>query len=102
MDVVAAMLGNSEAAQMYGNVLNTDLSETLQCLLEKYISGDALQLYSNEVKGIDAFDWKAFPLALIVSDGSISCNTLEDRLTEVKGLKSVPFIRQASKNRHFQ
>ena len=102
MDVVAAMLGNSEATQMYGNVLNADLSETLQCLLEKYISGDTLQLYSNEIKGIDAFDWEAFPLALIVSDGSISCNTLEDRLTEVKGLKSVPFIRQASKNRHFQ
>ena len=102
MDVVAAMLGNSEATQMYGNVLNADLSETLQCLLEKYISGDTLQLYSNEIKGIDAFDREAFPLALIVSDGSISCNTLEDRLTEVKGLKSVPFIRQASKNRHFQ
>ena len=86
VDAAAALLGNGEALQMYGSVMNKDLSETLQTLLCKYIRGDALQLYRNEISHVDAFDWKPFPQALIVSDGKILCDTVEDRLTEVKGL----------------
>jgi para-nitrobenzyl esterase len=51
--------------------------------LQKFINGDALQLYRNEISGVDAFVWKAFPQALIVSDGKIRCDTIEDRMTEV-------------------
>ena len=40
----------------------------------------------NEIKGIDAFDWKAFPQALIVSNGEFRCNTIDDRITKVKEL----------------
>ena len=53
--------------------MNKDLSETLQALMHKFICGDALQLYPNEIKGIDAIDWKEFPKALIVSDGKLLC-----------------------------
>ena len=86
VDVVATLLGNDEALQMYGNVMNADLSETLQALLHKYVTGEALELYRNEIRGLDAFEWKTFPQALIVSDGKLQCDTLEERLTEVKGL----------------
>ena len=86
VDVAAALLGNGDALQMYGSVMNADLSEILQSLLLKFIKGDALQLYPNEIAGVDAFAWKAFPQALIVSDGKIRCDTIEDRITEVKGL----------------
>ena len=86
VDVEAALLGNDEALQMYGSVMNADLSETLQALLQKFINGDALELYRNEIGGINAFDWKAFPHALIVSDGTFQCDMIEDRLTEVQGL----------------
>ena len=86
MDATATFLGNSDALQMYGNIMNADLSETLQSLLQKFISGDALQLYRNEIVGIDAFEWKAFPRALIVQDGKLQCDMIEDRITEVKGL----------------
>ena len=85
-DVLATLLGNGEALQMYGSVMNEDVSAMLQALLEKFVSGDALQLYRNEIKGIDSFDWKAFPQALIVADGEITCAAIEDRITEVKGL----------------
>jgi para-nitrobenzyl esterase len=88
VDAAAALLGNSDAALLYGNVLNADLSEILQCLLHKFICGDALQLYPNEIKGVDALDWKAFPRALIVSDGELTCDAIEDRLTEVEGLSA--------------
>ena len=86
VDVVATLLGNGEALQMYGNVINADLSETLQTLLHKYITGEALELYHNEIGGLDALEWKTFPQALIVSDGKLLCDTLEERITEVKGL----------------
>ena len=85
-DVLATLLGNGEALQMYGSVMNADLSETLQALLQKFVSGDALQLYRNEISGFDGFDWKAFPQALIVADGKFACDTIEDRIIELKGL----------------
>lgn len=86
VDVVATLLGNEEALQMYGSIMDADLSEILQSLLQKFISGDALELYRNEIAGIDSFVWKAFPQALIVSDGIFQCNTIEDRITELKAL----------------
>ena len=85
-DVLATLLGNGEALQMYGSVMNKDLSETLQALLQKFVSGDALQLYRNEISGFGGLDWKAFPRALIVAGGKLTCDTIDDRITDVKGL----------------
>ena len=85
-DVLATLLGNGEALQMYGSVMNKDLSETLQALLQKFVSGDALQLYRNEISGFGGLDWKAFPRALIVAGGKLTCDTIEDRITEIEGL----------------
>ena len=85
-DMLATLLGNGEALQMYGSVLNDDVSLMLQALLAKFVSGDALQLYRNEIPRIDSFDWEAFPQALIVADGEVTCAPIEDRITEVKGL----------------
>ena len=86
VDAAAALLGNEDALQMYGGVMNADLSELLQAFLQKFIEGEALQLYRNEVGGVDAFTWKAFPKALIVSDGKLQCESLEGRITELEGL----------------
>ena len=91
VDVEAILLGNSEALEMYGNVLNDDLSGILQKLLEKYIKGEALKLYRNEVYGVDALEWEAFPRALIVSDKEIQCDKIDDRLTELKRLYDYMF-----------
>ena len=77
VDAAAVLLGNREALQLYGNVMNADLSGILQSLLKKFICGKALKLYPNEIKGVDAFAWKAFPNALIVSDGDIQCGNIE-------------------------
>ena len=86
VDAAASLLGNEDALQMYGSVIHQDLAEILQKLLEKFVNGDTLQLYPNEIVGVDAIDWKAFPRALVVSDDRLYCETIEDRLTEVKGL----------------
>ena len=34
-------------------------------------AAEALRLYPNEIKGVDALNWKAFPGALTVSEGRI-------------------------------
>ena len=92
VDVASAFFGNSEALQMYGNVLNADLSEILQSFLLKFINGEALNLYNNEIKGVDAVDWKKFPKALIISNDKLKCEPVADKLTELNSL--VDFISQ--------
>jgi para-nitrobenzyl esterase len=86
VDAAAALLGNDDALELYGNVVDKDLSEILQVFLQKFINGDALNLYPNEIQGVDDIDWMAFPQALVVSDNEIMCDTIEDRLNEIKGL----------------
>ncbi|MBR2183353.1 MAG: carboxylesterase/lipase family protein [Acidaminococcaceae bacterium] len=86
VDVASAFLGNSDGAQLYGNVLQGDISETLKRFLIKFLSGDAMYFYNNEIKGISAIDWERFPKALIVSDNGFRCGPVEDRLTEITGL----------------
>ena len=86
IDVAASFLGNLDASLMYGNVMNFDLSDMLQLFLKKYVNGDKMQLYKNEIKGIKAIDWDDFPQALIVSDKGIHCGPIEDKLTEIKSL----------------
>lgn len=86
VDVLATLFGNEDELEMYGGVVDKDLSEVLQTLLHKFVNGDALQLYRNEVYGIDALDWEPFPQALVVSDNRCRCDTIEDRLTEIDGL----------------
>ncbi|MDO5702833.1 MAG: carboxylesterase family protein, partial [Lachnospiraceae bacterium] len=68
VDAAAALLGNSEALEMYGNVMKEDLSEILQLLLQKFVCGDPLELYNNEIKGVDAIEWGVFPKMLVVDE----------------------------------
>ena len=57
VDVLTAFLGNNEAAQIYGKVLNQDTAKTLRNLFRKFISGEELKLFNNEIKGISAISW---------------------------------------------
>lgn len=85
--LAATLFGNEEALEMYGSVVDADLSEIAQVLLFKFINGDSLQLYRNEVYGFDALDWEPFPKALVVSDDVCRCDTIDGSLTEIEALK---------------
>lgn len=80
VDAAATLLGNGDALLLYGNVMNKDLSEILQSLLQKYVSGEAMELYANEIRGVDALEWNPFPEALIVSEETLRCGRIEDLL----------------------
>ena len=86
VDVLATFCGSRKGVELYGNVLNRDIAETLQKLFQKFESGDELRLFNNEIKGIGAIDWKEFPRALIVSDKAFKCEPIADKLTEIKCL----------------
>ena len=85
-DVAATLLGNSETLQMYGSVINADVSEVLQAFLVKFINGESLKLIHNEIKGIDSIHWKAFPRALTVSEGNIESDRIEKKISRIPGL----------------
>lgn len=86
VDAAASLLGNSEALQMYGSLLDKDFSGMLQEFLHKFTNGNALRFYLNEIKGVGDIDWKPFPKALIVSDKNLSCDKIRDRLKEAEDL----------------
>ena len=86
VDVASAFLGNSDGAQLYGNVLDADISEVLRGFLVKFLRGDAIRFYNNEIRGVSAIEWERFPKALLVSDKGLRCGPVEDKLTEIKGL----------------
>ncbi|MBQ9008913.1 MAG: carboxylesterase family protein [Clostridia bacterium] len=89
VDVVATLLGNGEALEMYGGLMNPDVAEALQLFLHKFVKGEKLDLYKNEIKGVSAIDWKPLPEGLVVTDSRIKCEMIEDRLTEIDGLLKV-------------
>ena len=86
VDVASAFLGNSDGAQLYGNVLDADISEVLRSFLVKFLRGDAMRFYNNEIRGVSAIEWERFPKALLVSGKGLRCGPLEDKLTEIRGL----------------
>ena len=83
VEVATALFGNKETARAYGNAVDADISEILRNFLKKFVCGEGMQIFNNEIRGVDAIDWKKFPKALIVSDKKIRCGQVEDKLPEV-------------------
>ena len=45
-----------------------------------------MRLFNNEIKGVEAIDWKEYPRALVVSEKAFKCEPIADKLTEIKSL----------------
>ena len=84
--VASAFLGNEQTSQIYGNVLDSNIFEIFQSFMKKFMKGESLQLYNNEIKGVNAINWEEFPKALVISDKNFKCELIEDNLTEIKSL----------------
>lgn len=85
-DAAGTLLGNDEALALYGGIPDDDLSEVLQTLLAKFVRGEKLELYHNEVRNVDALVWEVYPKALIVRDDKLSCDTIEDDIPRIEDL----------------
>ena len=67
-------------------IVDDDSSDDTESVVQKFIKEEPLQLYHNEIKGVDTIDWKSYPQALIVTDEKLVCDTIEDRLSGIMGL----------------
>ena len=86
VNIVSTIVGNSEAAVAYGNVVNESTRKILQTLTLKVVSGEEPALYTNEVDGVDAIKWETFPSILAVSKDKIQLQNVEDALKDAKEL----------------
>ncbi len=86
VSLVSTVLGNSAAAEAYGNVVNETIREILQTLMLKVVHGEEPVLYNNEVDGVRAIQWENYPSVLAVSKKKIQLQTVEDTLKDAKEL----------------
>ena len=82
VSLVSTVLGNSESAVAYGNVVNENTREILQTLILKVVHGEAPELYNNEVDGVNAIKWDTFPSILAVSKDKIQLQGIEETLKD--------------------
>ena len=82
VNIVSTILGNSEAAEAYGNVVNEVICEILQTLMIKTVHGEEPALYNNEIQGVSAIQWESYPDILVVSKNRILLQAAEDVLKD--------------------
>ncbi len=92
VSLVTAILGNAEAAEQMGYLHDWSLTEILQMLLGKYIRGQGMELYNNELKGVPGFVWAEFSaeeenILHIRKDAiRMSGSVFSDRIRELENL----------------
>ncbi|MCQ2420601.1 MAG: carboxylesterase family protein [Clostridia bacterium] len=84
VSLVSTVLGNSETAVSYGNVVNENISEILQALMMKAVHGEEPEFYNNEIEGVSAIKWETYPSVLAVSKNKIQLQAAEDTLTDAR------------------
>ena len=57
ISIVSTILGNNKLAESMGYIVDSDNTEVFQVLLHKFINGEKLELYKNEIRGIDEIVW---------------------------------------------
>lgn len=60
VSMVTAILGNMNVAEQMGYIHEKSITEIINALINKYIHGDKVALYNNEIKGVKKLDWDEF------------------------------------------
>ena len=86
VNIVSTVLGNQEAANSYGSVVNDSVRDVLQALIVKVILDEAPELYNNEVDGVSAIKWSQYPDILAIGKKEIRLQSVEDALSDAMEL----------------
>ena len=89
VNFINTLLSGNDAELAYGNVVKESIREILQSLIAKFISGDKLELYNNEVDGVEAIKWEPFPSMLTISNDEIKSQYFDEVLV---GIHNLPYI----------
>ena len=86
VNMVCTLLGNDDAAKVYGSVVSDSIQNIFQTLIVKFICGEEPDLFNNKVDGIDAVRWTVYPDILEVTDDKVAIKPVGDTLKEAKEL----------------
>ena len=89
VNIVSTFLGNSEFGVSYGSVVDETVRDILQTLVLKFIHGEAPELYTNEIKGVDEINWEVYPDVLVVSKDDIQLQSAGTALKDAKKLLQI-------------
>lgn len=73
LNMMATILGNKAAAESFGTIVNENVMLILQTLLVKFLHDEEMELYNNEISGVDALHWEPCPKTMTITDNAFEC-----------------------------
>lgn len=58
--IVTAIMGNGDIGEAMGYINATVNTEVMQTMIKKFMNGEELSLFNNEIRGVDAIDWRPY------------------------------------------
>ena len=92
VSIVATILDNKEIAESMGYINSPVVTTIMDTLLHKYICGEELELFSNEIKGVNKLSWPYYEkdngTVLYIDDKNIDVreNVFSDLIISIKKL----------------
>ena len=82
--IANTILNNKEATVVHGNVVDYNIQEILNCFIMKAINDNKLELYNNEIVGVDKIKWEGFPKVMEIKDKIISIKSIDDVVIDLE------------------
>ncbi len=91
--ISCTILGNNDAAISYGSIINEDIQKILRKLILKFMHGEELKLYKNEIEGAKKIVWNAYPDVLVVKEKEVTEVSSEEAFADaIDVMKKVGLI----------
>lgn len=74
ISLLSTLLSNSDAGAHLGTLVNSNVELIMQTLLMKFVKGEEVSLFDNELNGVNAVAWDSYPGILSVSDEKLFCS----------------------------
>ncbi len=76
--MVSLILHNDIAALAYGTVRNESIQNILTALIGKFIRGEEIEIFKNELGGVDAIKWKDYPDVLCITNDAVKIRPVNE------------------------
>lgn len=60
LSFISTIMGNFGVGEEFGYINDNTLREIMQLFLNKFVHNEKIELYNNEIIGVEAFDWPLF------------------------------------------
>lgn len=80
--ISCAILGNDDAAILYGSVVDEQIQKILRKFVLKFIHGEELKLFKNEIEGTKKVVWNSYPDVLLVKEKEVTKVSSEEAFAD--------------------